>query len=206
MWKGMRSLETGKAFGSEKYDKSLIANKLITPTPDRLNYIRFAMASGYSVADIAEMTSIDPWFLGQMKEVVDLEAEMVRTTLGTATKEQFRAAKRFGISDSQLAKTWGVGEIDVRTRRKELGVTAVFSRVDTCAAEFESFTPYLYSNYESACEADRIASGRELSSTTAAATPVSRCRRWASNRSWSIAIRRPCPRITTPATVCTSSR
>jgi carbamoyl-phosphate synthase large subunit len=154
MWKGIRSLETGKAFGSEKYDKSLIANKLITPTPDRLNYIRFAMSSGYSVADIAEMTSIDPWFLGQMKEVVDFEAEMVKTTLGTATKEQFRAAKRFGISDSQLAKTWGVGEIDVRTRRKELGVTAVFSRVDTCAAEFESFTPYLYSNYESACEAD----------------------------------------------------
>ena len=79
---------------------------------------------------------------------------MAKTTLGTATKEQLRAAKRFGISDSQLAKTWGVGEIDVRTRRKELGVKAVFSRVDTCAAEFESFTPYLYSNYESACEAD----------------------------------------------------
>ena len=74
LWKGIRSLETGKAFGSEKYDKSLIANKLITPTPDRLNYIRFASATGYTVADIHEMTSIDPWFLSQMKEVVDLEA------------------------------------------------------------------------------------------------------------------------------------
>src|ERR1039457_4964210 len=154
LWKGIRSLETGKAFGSEKYDKSLIPNKLITPTPDRLNYIRFALANAYTVADIHEMTSIDPWFLTQMKEVVDLEGELARSTLATATTEQFRAAKRFGISDSQLAKTWGANEIAVRNRRKQLGVKAVFSRVDTCAAEFESFTPYLYSNYESACESD----------------------------------------------------
>ena len=74
-----------------------------------------------------------------------------RHACATAT---FRQAKRYGISDVQLAKTWGTDEIAVRNRRKELGVRAVFSRVDTCAAEFESFTPYLYSNYESACEAD----------------------------------------------------
>ncbi len=154
LWKGMRSLETGKAFGSEKYEKNLIAKKLITPTPDRLNYIRFALASGHSVAEIHELTSIDPWFLQQMKEVVDMETELAGTTLAAATTEQFRKAKRFGISDAQLAKTWSAGEIEVRTRRKQLGVKAVFSRVDTCAAEFESFTPYLYSNYESVCEAD----------------------------------------------------
>ena len=154
MWKGIRSLETGKAFGSEKFDKSLIAQKLITPTPDRLNYVRFALASGYSVAEVHELTAIDPWFLQQMKDVVDMEAELGNVTLITATKAQLRAAKRFGISDSGLAKIWGATEIDVRNRRKELGVKAVFSRVDTCAAEFESFTPYLYSNYESACEAD----------------------------------------------------
>src|SRR5271165_6511458 len=71
--KGLRSLETGKAFGSEKYDKALVAQKLITPTPDRLSYVRFALANGYTVADIHEMTSIDPWFLQQMKEVVDFE-------------------------------------------------------------------------------------------------------------------------------------
>ena len=154
LWKGMRSLETGKAFGSDKFDKALIANKLITPTPDRLNYIRFAMSCGYSVADIHELTSIEPWFLEQMKEVVDLEGELAGLTLDTATKQTFRTAKRFGISDVQLAKTWNVAETDVRARRKELGVVAVFSRVDTCAAEFESFTPYLYSNYETSCEAD----------------------------------------------------
>src|SRR5450631_3153109 len=106
LWKGIRSLETGKAFGSEKYDKSLIPNKLITPTPDRLNYIRFALANGYTVADIHEMTSIDPWFLEQMKEVVELEGDLAKTTLAAATRGQFRAAKRSGISDSQLAKTW----------------------------------------------------------------------------------------------------
>jgi carbamoyl-phosphate synthase large subunit len=70
------------------------------------------------------------------------------------TRDDFRRAKRFGVSDVQLARTWGVDEIAVRNRRKELGVRAVFSRVDTCAAEFESFTPYLYSCYESSCEAN----------------------------------------------------
>ena len=154
LWKGIRSLETGKAFGSEKYDPQLITKKLVTPTPDRLNYIRFAMASGFSVEEIQELTSIDPWFLRQMKEVVDFEATLGRVSLTTASRDVFRTAKRYGISDVQLAKTWGANEIDVRNRRKELGVGAVFSRVDTCAAEFESFTPYLYSNYETACEAD----------------------------------------------------
>ena len=152
--KGIRSLETGKAFGSEKFEKSLIVNKLVTPTPDRLGYIRFAMANGYGVEEIHEMTSIDRWFLEQMKEVIDYEADLGKTSLAEATKETFRRAKRCGISDVQLARIWRSDEIAVRTRRKELGVRAVFSRVDTCAAEFESFTPYLYSNYESACEAD----------------------------------------------------
>ena len=154
LWKGMRSLETGKAFGSDKLDPALIPQKLITPTPDRLNYIRFAMTQGWSAGQIREHTSIDPWFLDQMKQVVDFEMQLPGAGLETATADLFRRAKRFGISDVQIAKTWGTDEISVRSRRKELGVRAVFSRVDTCAAEFESFTPYLYSNYESSCEAD----------------------------------------------------
>src|SRR5215475_10703503 len=81
LWKGIRSLETGKAFGSEKFDKNLIAQKLITPTPDRLNYIRFALASGYSVEEIHELTAIDPWFLEQMKEVADFEASLKQSSL-----------------------------------------------------------------------------------------------------------------------------
>ena len=152
--KGMRSLETGKAFGSEKYDKALIPQKLITPTPDRLNYIRFAFSCGWTVEQVRELTAMDPWFLTQIKEVVDYEAELAGRTLETVTRQELLKAKRWGISDLQLAKTWGVDQIAVRERRKALGVRAVFNRVDTCAAEFESFTPYLYSCYESACEAE----------------------------------------------------
>src|SRR6516165_4724833 len=76
LWKGMRSLETGRAFGSEKLDKNLITHRLITPTPDRLNYLRFALATGFSVAEIHDLTAIDPWFLEQVKEVVDFESEL----------------------------------------------------------------------------------------------------------------------------------
>src|SRR3984893_3552150 len=158
LWKGMRSLETGRAFGSEKFEKSLITQKLITPTPDRLNYIRFAMANGYDVEQIHELTSIDPWFLEQLKEVVDFEQQLEQSSmpLSAVPKETLRAAQRYGISDAQLAKSWNTDELSVRDHRKALGVRAVFSRVDTCAAEFESFTPYLYSCYESSCEADAV--------------------------------------------------
>src|ERR1700735_4719401 len=79
LWKGIRSLETGKAFGSERFDKNLIVNKLVTPTPDRLGYIRFAMANGYGVEEIHELTSIDRWFLEQMKEVIYFQAALGKT-------------------------------------------------------------------------------------------------------------------------------
>ncbi|MBZ5675225.1 MAG: carbamoyl-phosphate synthase large subunit [Acidobacteriia bacterium] len=151
--KGMRSLETGKADGAVTFQDDLIEPRLITPNPDRLGYIRFAFERGYTEEQVHTLTSIDPWFLRQVREMVDLERDMGKLTLGTITREQFLEAKRDGISDSQLARTWKVGPLDVRARRKELGVTAVFNRVDTCAAEFESFTPYLYSSYESHCEA-----------------------------------------------------
>ena len=154
MWKGIRSLETGKAFGAEKFDPALISNKLITPTPDRLAYILFALEQGYSVEDIHGMTSIDPWFLEQLRQVVALEREAAATSLAEATTEQFRALKRAGVSDPALGRIWGVPELEVRKRRKALGVAAVFNRVDTCSAEFESFTPYLYSSYELHCEAN----------------------------------------------------
>ena len=154
LWKGIRSLETGKAFGSETFDPNLIPQKLITPTPERLSYIRFAFESGYTVEQIQERTSIDRWFLEQIREVVEFESSLNHTTLDTVSREMMATAKRYGISDAQLAKTWGAREVAVRSRRKELGIRAVFNRVDTCAAEFESFTPYLYSTYENACEAD----------------------------------------------------
>jgi carbamoyl-phosphate synthase large subunit len=151
--KAIRSLETGKAFGAEKLDPAMIPRKLITPTPDRLPYIRFALETGMSVEEIHEMTSIDPWFLEQLRQVTALEKNLGSKSLDTATKPDLLAAKRAGISDTQLSKLLGASELAVRDKRKALGVRAVFSRVDTCAAEFESFTPYLYSCYESADEA-----------------------------------------------------
>ena len=150
--KGMRSLETGKADGATKFVEELIEPRLITPNPDRLGYIRYAFEKGYTEEQVQSFTSIDPWFLRQVHEQVDLEKQMAGLTLATVTREQMLAAKRDGLSDSTLARGWNVKPLEVRAKRKELGVTAVFNRVDTCAAEFESFTPYMYSSYESECE------------------------------------------------------
>ena len=152
LWKAIRSLETGKKAGSEVYDPELITQRLITPTPERLNYVRYALAQGHSVKEIAEMTRIDPWFLQQLKIVVDFQREIEGETLETISREKFVEAKRLGLSDNRLARYWSVEEDAVRTKRKEAGIKAIFKRVDTCAAEFESFTPYLYSDYELECE------------------------------------------------------
>jgi carbamoyl-phosphate synthase large subunit len=147
--KGLRSLETGKAVTSESYDPALIRQRLITPNPERLGYIRFALEQGWTVEQIHEITSIDPWFLKQLRELADLEHSYAGQTLSSLSRDRMREAKRDGISDPRLGRLLGADTNAVRARRKELGVTAVFNRVDTCAAEFESFTPYLYSSYES---------------------------------------------------------
>src|ERR1039458_4974990 len=160
--KGIRSLETGRKFGSDNFDPELIPHKLITPTPDRLNYLRFAFAQGYTAEDIHEMTAIDPWFLEQLRETVEFEQSLEGGSLEAADYACLMRAKRLGISDVQIANAWGATEIEVRNRRKELGVRAVFNRVDTCSAEFESFTPYLYSTYETSCEADPQHSRRKV--------------------------------------------
>jgi carbamoyl-phosphate synthase large subunit len=152
--KGIRSLETGRKFGTDSFDPELIPQKLITPSPDRLSYLRFAFAQGFSVEEIHEMTAIDPWFLEQLRQVVAFEQGLIGGSLETADHKQLLQAKRLGISDAQIASSWKSTEISVREKRKELGVRAVFNRVDTCSAEFESFTPYLYSTYESSCEAN----------------------------------------------------
>jgi carbamoyl-phosphate synthase large subunit len=150
--KGLRSLETGKASGATTYDPALIVQKLRTPNPDRLNYVRFAFERGYSVEEVHEITAIDPWFLRQVKEVIDFEQHLDQLTLADADHGLLLKAKRDGVSDNRLARAFQTDPLAVRAKRKELGVSAVFNRVDTCAAEFESFTPYLYSSYESECE------------------------------------------------------
>ena len=152
--KGIRSLETGKSSNAETYDENLIPKRLITPNPDRLKYILFAFQRGLTVDQINEMTAIDPWFLTQVRDVVQMEAGLRGESLDTVTADTLYGAKRAGISDRSLAQMWGCNPKAVRAKRKQMGVRAVFNRVDTCAAEFESYTPYLYSSYESECEAD----------------------------------------------------
>jgi len=151
--KALRGLETGKSSAFTNLDPRLIAQRLITPNPERIHYLRFAFEKGYTVDEIFELTQIDPWFLTQVRDAITFENSLQETTLDSITGEVMRRAKRDGISDNRLARFWNVDSLDVRKRRKELGVTAVFNRVDTCAAEFESFTPYMYSSYESVCEA-----------------------------------------------------
>jgi carbamoyl-phosphate synthase large subunit len=127
---------------------------LTTPNPERLPYIRFAMEHGYSNGEINDITKIDPWFLRQIRELIDSEGRLAKESLVTISREKMRRAKREGFSDTQLAGFLKATPLEVRARRKELGVAAVFNRVDTCAAEFESFTPYLYSSYESENESN----------------------------------------------------
>ncbi len=147
--KGLRSLETGKSAGSESLKPELIAQRLITPNPDRLPYIRFAFENGYTVEQVYEMTSIDPWFLQQVFETVQLEKGLDGRTLDSITAREMRKLKRDGLGDTQLSLRLKCESLQVREARKSLGVRAIFNRVDTCAAEFESFTPYMYSSYES---------------------------------------------------------
>ncbi|MDZ4797031.1 MAG: carbamoyl-phosphate synthase large subunit [Bryobacteraceae bacterium] len=152
--KGMRSLETGKSSAAEVYDERLLAKRLITPNPDRLGYIRFAFERGMSVEEVQEMTMVDPWFLRQIAEVVALEKSLEGRTLESLTKAELTKCKRDGLSDNRMARAVKADPLAFREYRKSLGVRAVFNRVDTCAAEFESFTPYLYSSYESEDESD----------------------------------------------------
>src|SRR5271157_4748119 len=158
--KGMRSLETGKADGAKVLDPELIRQRLITPNPDRLDYIRFAFEQNYTVEQIYEMTKVDRWFLQQIAEVVELEKSFAGRTLESISPKEMRRAKRDGLGDRQLGRLVGAEPMEVREARLKQGIHAVFNRVDTCAAEFESFTPYMYSSYESEDEANAGAATR----------------------------------------------
>ena len=152
--KGLRSLETGKRTPKPPDDPAELERSLTIPNPERLWHLIFALQAGYGVEGLAEITRIDPWFLNQLAQIVDLMAELARFSVETVPASVLREAKRNGIADSRLAEIWGASADAVRERRLALGVRPVFKRVDTCAAEFESFTPYLYSTYEDEDEAE----------------------------------------------------
>src|SRR5690349_833213 len=156
--KGVRALDTGKKTGSERIEPKILTQRLVTPHPERLSYVRYALRQGHTVKQLAKMTSIDPWFLYQLKEINDMQLELEKHPLESIPAEVLRDAKRMGFSDGRLAGIWrldnGKGAAEkIRHLRKKHKVQPVYKRVDTCAAEFESFTPYLYSTYEDEDEA-----------------------------------------------------
>ena len=152
--KGLRSLETGiSGFAREDLDDSRISEKLLNADPDRIFYVKRALDLGWEHAEIFRMTGIDPWFLDQMQQIVDLEREM-NAAAAPLPESLLLQAKRFGFSDARLGQITGATEAEVRRRRKAAGIVPVYKRVDTCAAEFVSHTPYLYSTYEQECEAE----------------------------------------------------
>ncbi|MGH9431987.1 MAG: carbamoyl-phosphate synthase large subunit, partial [Terriglobia bacterium] len=152
--KGIRSLETGRKNPPPPKDPEQLQRRLATAHPERLWDIFFALSSGESLEQVAEVTKIDPWFLDQIQQILNMKEELRRFRIADAPPAVLTAAKRIGFSDAELAELWGTSEEKIRARRLELGIRPVFKRVDTCAAEFESFTPYLYSTYESENEAD----------------------------------------------------
>ncbi|MBO6679700.1 carbamoyl-phosphate synthase large subunit [Parvibaculum sp.] len=165
--KALRSMETGLTGLNEVTvpgmgegdDKNAIRAALGRPTPDRLLVIAQALRHGMSHDQVRASCSYDPWFLEQLQEIVDAE-EAVRKNGLPQTKPEMRRLKAMGFSDARLAELAGSEEEAVRKARREMGVRPVYKRIDTCAAEFESLTPYMYSTYETDfdghadCEAD----------------------------------------------------
>ncbi len=154
LFKGLRSLEAVKPLRLENVPDSVLQRKLARPNSQRFSYITYALRKGYSIEEIHRLTNIDPWFLAQIQEVMHLQARIEGRRLNDVPIETLRAAKEFALSDRRIAYLTKSSEDEVKQRRKALGIEPVYKRVDTCAAEFESFTPYLYSTYEEECEAE----------------------------------------------------
>ena len=167
--KALRSLEQGRfglgADGKDDFDvlslsapereswKARVVNQLSRPHPQNVFYLRYGLQLGMTVDQLSSLTGMDPWFLANIRQIVELERE-IRSS-GSPGPELLRTAKRYGFSDRQLAHMLGKNEMQVRALRKELGVLPVYKTVDTCAAEFAADTPYHYSTYEQENEAKR---------------------------------------------------
>ncbi len=162
--KAIRSLEIDRyGLAREKdsqrpdgtWDLGLIEQRLRVPCWNRLWYVADAFRAGMSVEEVYELTAIDPWFLDNLKEIVEMEEFLKAHNMEDLDFETISEAKKMGFSDVRLAQILGVREGKVRQRREELGVKPVFKSVDTCAAEFEAHTPYFYSTYERVSECKR---------------------------------------------------
>ncbi|HZZ72708.1 MAG TPA: carbamoyl-phosphate synthase large subunit, partial [Pirellulales bacterium] len=172
--KALRGLEVGSfGFGCDNKDlwgtpqqPSLddIRPKLAIPNADRVWYLRYAFKAGMTLEQIHEITHIDPWFLEHLREIIELEEELrAHSDLESVGTPLLKKAKQFGFADRQLATLWHMSEMDIRAERKRRGIVATFKSVDTCAAEFEAYTPYYYSTYEDEDETPaKPAGGRRI--------------------------------------------
>lgn len=152
--KALRGLETGKdGFTPISNDREEIVHEISEAGPERIFYVADAFRIGMTLDDVHQMTDIDMWFLVQIKELIDIEKRVAQVKLEDITKEEMLFLKKKGFSDKRLASVLGVKEADVRRRRHALDVHPVYKRVDTCAAEFETRTAYMYSTYQDECEA-----------------------------------------------------
>ncbi len=154
LFKALRSLESVKPLRLQGIPDHILQQKLTRPNSLRFSYITYALQHGYTVQEVNRLTQIDIWFLEQLLEVMRLQDRIEGRELDDIPVEVLRYAKEYSLSDRRIAFLTGATEDVVRARRKDLGMVPVYKRVDTCAAEFESFTPYLYSTYEEECEAD----------------------------------------------------
>ncbi|MGB5625175.1 MAG: carbamoyl-phosphate synthase large subunit, partial [Woeseiaceae bacterium] len=159
--KALRGLETGNTGLNEicgpiatDVDRDRLRHELRMPGPDRLLYVADALRHGYSFHDVSEVTGIDPWFVVQIADLVNVEAEVRVAGLQGLDEPRMRAIKRKGFSDARLAEILDIEESVVRAQRLELGIRPVYKRVDTCGAEFATTTAYLYSTYDEECEAE----------------------------------------------------
>ncbi len=168
--KALRSLEIGVCgFDSKMFDlgsetrralsgkeQQLLLEKLRVPNCDRLWYVGDALRSGMTVDEINKHTAIDPWFLHNIRQIIELEERLKQVKVEDTEnlKAILREAKQYGFSDKFLAKLWNKTEADVRELRLSNAIRPVYKRVDTCAAEFVAYTPYMYSTYEEECEAE----------------------------------------------------
>jgi carbamoyl-phosphate synthase large subunit len=153
LFKGLRSLESVKPLRLEDVSDDELQRKLARPNSQRFSYITYALQQGWSIAEIYRLSRVDPWFLEQLQEVMEIQKGIEDLKLEDISAEQLRSFKEVALSDRRLAYLTEKSEDEVREYRKSLAVVPVYKRVDTCGAEFESFTPYLYSTYETECEA-----------------------------------------------------
>ena len=152
--KALRGLEVGvDGLNQKTTDRAVIEEELGEPGPERIWYVGDAFANGFTIDEVFALTAIDPWFLSQIKEIVDLELEVEKFTLASIDKDTLLALKKKGFADRRLAYLLDCNETEVRKLRRKLSVRPVYKRVDTCAGEFATDTAYLYSTYEDECEA-----------------------------------------------------